>query len=66
MPMQGNILAGRPYENPAIISVIKQELFFSVHLMRCYPQKAEKAREVTSSVLAFAATAVIAIVFLPM
>jgi hypothetical protein len=55
---QGNILSGCPYENPAIISVIKHELFYLVHLMRCYPPKAKKAREVTPSLLTFAATAV--------
>lgn len=58
MPMQGNPMTGRPYENPAIISVIKRELFCSMHLMGRYPQTAEKDKEATPSLLAFAATAV--------
>jgi hypothetical protein len=49
---------GSPYQNQAIISVIKYELFCVKSIVRRYPKQFADKKEVTPPVLAFAATAV--------
>ncbi len=56
--VQGEPLVGSPYENLAILLVIKYELFCVKSITQCYPKQFEDKREVPPSVLAFTATVV--------
>ncbi|KAF8351510.1 hypothetical protein F5887DRAFT_1069211 [Amanita rubescens] len=54
----GGPLVGSPYQNQAIISVIKYELFCVKSIVKRYPKQFANKKEVTPPVLAFAATAI--------
>ncbi|KAF8328024.1 hypothetical protein F5887DRAFT_1083333 [Amanita rubescens] len=57
-PNGGPPLVGSPYENQAIISVIKYELFCVKSIVRRYPKQFATKKEVSPPILAFAATAI--------